>query len=250
MKLTYGFEIEGQFRFSLMNKLLKNKSITDLKLKDDGSVNCCVVGYINKLDEKFEKVVNKFNQKGIDINYNRNLTLREITVGIFNNEKDLLNTLNDFNLNTYYHNDTCGLHLHIKPLSQELHDTLISYVFVKKLAFFIKRKFCEHCVNRITENRYCKLYTTIERTSAEFMKQEKRRIMRIHPSGTFEFRFLSPCEHKIDNIKKLLKFVRDIAPTLNNLNTNIVVNDEQITSNNQVNLGKIEKIKFNTKICV
>lgn len=249
MKFTYGFEIEGRFKSLIFQKLLKSKGITEIGLKDDGSVECYDNNFIDRLDEN--TIIGKLRAKKIKVDYDDDTQLREITIGIFRRKEDLFDVLDVFDKKTYYYNETCGLHLHIKPIKPEISYDFKSYVLVKKLAKFIKKELCQECQNRIVGYKYCQQYTTMNQTFSDFWRKEKYKIMRVHPSGTFEFRFLSPCEHKTENVKKLLSFIEKTILSLKTLQKNTTIGESKMLKLNQnLNLGKISPISQKIEICV
>lgn len=191
---TYGFEIEGIFRKELRKKLLELEESLgwDTYLKGDGSVHGGDICRSAGIYDTYEIA------HGTEYN-----------IGIFNNLKDLLGAIKIFeNGKNYYMDESCGLHLHIKP-KRDIKNTkglFWDLDLIKKLEEFADTKLCS-CVKKRKGNRYCEQYNDFERFLEDYKYGEKYRFVRNHPSGTMEFRFLSPCKHKEENVEKFVKYL-------------------------------------------
>ncbi len=195
---TYGWEIEGIFTKRLLSRLMTGKS--DLVIKTDGSV-------------KYEKLLKEYRQRtgGDDDIYKDK---QEITLGVFKEFDGMVKALSLINESNHVWDQSCGMHLHIKPKRSLdlMQGRIIDYDFMDKLQKFADSNLCEHIKER-NNNQYCKRYNNIQELTWN-MVQDKYRFIRLHNQyKTFEMRFLSPCEHKVDNVKKFMAyFVQELNP--------------------------------------
>lgn len=191
---TYGFEIEGIFTKKFLTELEKeinkprNKyKITDYDFKEDGSVNC---------DE--------------DALAGSDGEITELNLGVFKSLESMLKALRIFkDGKNYFQNETCGLHIHIKPYNVELRGKLASYKFIMKLQAWAKKNLCACTSKRLnnTGHNYCKPYSKSFKEMKDYFKTgEKYVAIRNHPSGTYEFRFFSACPHRVENVKKFFNY--------------------------------------------
>lgn len=189
---TYGFELEGVFSNDLVKKL-DNTDLT-VDVKDDGSIS-------------YGRIVEKFNLADDDITSEDEV---EISMGIFPNYIKLLKALALFeNGKNYWQDDKCGLHLHVKPKRsyKEMEELFWDLKFIKELEKFAFSELCP-CVKKRDNNSYCYRYGNFAKFYNDYTYKEKYRFARRHDDyDTIEFRFLAPCEHKVDNVKKFLDFM-------------------------------------------
>lgn len=191
-KFTWGAEIEGHFKIKFRDELFKlfrsNKySNINLNITGDGSVDNL---YDMEIQENSN--INAYNWKG-----------KEMKLGIFRKYDDMINILSLFeNGNNYLRNDSCGIHIHIKPKLKykKLKYLLADYKFIIDLQKFAEKNLCWLTRDRIKNNTYCKPYTTLSKTFTAWKVERKYSFVRNHPQGTLEFRFFSTCKHKIENI--------------------------------------------------
>ena len=207
---SYGFEIEGVFTLKLIKSLEKYGD--GFRLRSDGSV-------------RWNSIIDKYDL-GEEI---RNLTddgNEEVNLGIFKSQKELLKALKLFeDGKNYFQNESCGLHLHVYPLLQPAREIFWGYKFIKRIQNFAYSELCE-CVKKRKTNTYCKPYTTFKNTLNEYQRQEKYAFVRNHPQKTLEFRFLAPCEHKVENVKKFLEFMRqEMTKKTNKVQTHIFLKE-------------------------
>lgn len=186
---SYGLEVEGVFKHSLLDKLGK----FGLDCKSDSSVSVEVPS------------------KWLENNDSADEEISEISVGVFDSLARVIRVLgmidSDYDSGNYRYNHTCGLHFHIRPTGKdaELVRSLIEdEKLIKKLQAFGFDELCEHLKTR-EETGYCYAYEN-RYLRDDWRFQEKYRFMRNHPQGTYEFRFFSPCEHKAENIKRFMDF--------------------------------------------
>ena len=192
---TYGFEIEGVFATKLWDK------IEDLplqsELKGDGSVHYGEIIHTN----------------GLPIDTITSGHEVEINVGIFTNIATLGRTLRLFeNGKNYWNDDSCGLHLHVKPkrAHKDAEEVFWSLKTIKALQTFAFKELCP-CVAKRKNGYFCRNYSAkFINFFTDWQDREKYRFARRHPSGTIEFRFLAPCEHKADNVKKFLTYMTEL----------------------------------------
>lgn len=184
---TYGFEIEGVFTKSLIKNLKKKWQCDE---KTDGSVRThAILSNVNTRHVLAERT-------------------QEINVGIFEKQDDLFTALKMVNGRTHFFNDSCGLHLHIRPKTniEVIQRRVIDLEFIKKVEKFAHDNLCEHVKAR-RNNQYCSVHKGLKATRYDFQVREKYRFIRLHPHyNTFEMRFFSPCEHKVKNIKTFLDY--------------------------------------------
>lgn len=186
---TYGVEVEGLFTTKALKELGKK---TRLDKKTDGSVHG------DRIFDRIPLITQAEIAKGIT----------EINTDIFTKQDKMLEAIALLkNGDNYFCDNSCGLHLHIKPKLDYgyLRDKIEDYRFIKKLEKF-GFGLCEHLKAR-RGNYYCETYKGIERTRVDLAYGEKYRFVRNHKEyGTYEFRFFAPCEHKVENIKKFLSY--------------------------------------------
>lgn len=183
---SLGFEIEGIFSDIYTN--LK-KSGYNVSRKEDGSVH--------DLD-----IMRKYGIGSTSID-----GYTEYNVGVFKDIDEMIKTLKEFkNGKNYFMDESCGLHLHIKPSNEKIKELFWDLDFVEKLERYAFTSLCK-CQAKRKENRFCMTYRDLDHFIEEVKYQEKYRFVRNHPSGTLEFRFFSPCEHKSENMKKFLNYM-------------------------------------------
>jgi hypothetical protein len=185
--LTYGFEIEGVF--------------TDGAIKSADKLDCVVT---KKRDGSVHESNILYNAK-----LNRWSEYTELNLGIFNNQKDLITALETFeNKKNYFMDESCGLHLHIKPKKDvdSFRELFEDVDFVLNLEKFASNNLCS-CVKDRESVHFCAWYRGFDDFMRDFKGQTKYRFVRNHPSGTMEFRFFSPCIHKENNVSKFLTYM-------------------------------------------
>lgn len=122
--------------------------------------------------------------------------------------QDLARFRNDINYNV---NESCGYHLHVGLLNdnlQKLQAVLCNMDFGRDLEKLIA-KMCKCQVSRWKDgnNNWCRKWRDSANCIQEFKNSSKYWAVNFHRSGTVEFRFLKPCEHKLNNTKMLLRFL-------------------------------------------
>lgn len=142
----------------------------------------------------------------------------EYASAVFSDLGLVLDDLARFDNETHLYNESCGLHFHIGTRSGRDQKKLWSLVgnmeFLKSL-HELALTFCK-CQKQRLENttRFCEFFETPENLIAEFQKSEKYRFVRFHQEyGTLEFRFFTPCKHKIENVQKLVNAILEFAIT-------------------------------------
>lgn len=141
----------------------------------------------------------------------------------------ILEELGKFVSNKHAWNKTCGLHFHIgikpgcKPSYKKLWNATADYDFLMNL-YKQSIGWCECQRNRMlfNDNHYYAFWKNPYDLAATFNHQyplrdfnrgstsEKFRFLRFHTDyNTLEFRFLAPCDHKVENIKKLISYLTD-----------------------------------------
>jgi len=183
---SWGFEIEGLFDTEFVQELKweENQKGRILETKGDGSVRFD--------DDDYEFI---------------NCNYREVAVGIFNSHKELVRTLKKFDSSNYEFNNSCGIHLHLKPRNQRTRLKFMDYHFIKKLQEKAQ-KLSPNIKRRIlNENGWCRQYKGLQTLRNEFDRKEKYRFVRNHPKGTFEFRFFSADENRVSNVEVFVKIM-------------------------------------------
>lgn len=240
MPLTFGFELEGLFYSDVIGEL--ERCIDDVVVKTDGSV-------------RYQSIVSRYADS-IKVNKvcweDEDYPNTEIAVGVFNSADNLLNALSKLkNGENYFSDSSCGLHLHVGVVrNTELRARMKSYGFIKKLQEFAGKNLCTHVKNeRLKGNTFCRTYDKIEGMASDFRCAEKYRFVRNHPQGTLEFRFLSACEHKQENVKKFIdEFMRLLAKRKTEVKTKIKLDTGDRTINQNIKLPKFRVQKMSLKM--
>ncbi len=191
---TYGFEIEGLFSKSVINKL---NGLCSVDRKTDGSVHGRDIASTNRIDLD-------------DIEGGSYWSPTELGLGVFSNIKSLLEVMGLFiNKKTYFMDESCGLHLHIKAKELENREVFWDLPLIKKLEEFAFTELC-NCQKKRKDNRFCLNYGAFRCFYSDIVSKTKYRFVRNHPSGTMEFRFFCPCEHKVENVEKFLNYTFEL----------------------------------------
>lgn len=194
--LTFGFELEGRFALNF-NPGVRESLSDGSQWHYDGSV--CI------------------NSSDLPVSV---LSFEEYCSPVFKKETHLMARLARFkNDKNYFMDDTCGLHLHIGASSKNqkiLQNLCASYDFLT--AFYdLALTFCPCQKARLkNKNNYCLNYEKYN-FIGELKNKEKYRFCRWHPQGTLEFRFLSPCVHKIENTEKTIAFFKKYLSAYNRI---------------------------------
>lgn len=116
----------------------------------------------------------------------------------------------------YIMDNSCGFHFHIGTRNNiknrnALRAVLCNMDFMRKLVKVAQKEMCKCQRDRIGtgDNHWCKVWEGRERLIREYHNSSKYWFMNFHYSGTLEFRFLAPCEHKVENVTLLVKLVSD-----------------------------------------
>ena len=206
---TYGIECEGIFGNGLID-MIEDEGSFDLKY--DSSV-------------RYNNIRDKFNLKSEDITDDQHT---EVNLGVYTNSLMLLKALKMFkNGENYWTDKSCGLHLHIKPKRRfkDITDIFWDYKLIKKLEKYAFSELCEHVQARKLEH-FCHKYGGFDSFLYDYRTSEKYRFVHRHEQGTWEFRFFAPCEHKLDNMKKFLKyFYKEINKQKNKMKFKMYLDD-------------------------
>lgn len=237
-QFRFGFEIEGLFYCSLVNELqrIADKKGYDLECKNDSSVDVYPDG---RKDEAEKWGIYKDERRD------------EIAIGIFRNFNEMIKALKLFeNGKNYLENKSCGLHIHLSTKNNELKNRVADYQFIKKLQKWAEENLCERVKERLVGDytTYCKCYTSFKETYRRWKYQEKYRFLCNHSQGTFEFRFFSPCEHKVVNVKKFFTYFFDELKKMGNGKGKIIKLEDNKQQYNFVENFKLEKDKMTMKI--
>lgn len=140
---------------------------------------------------------------------------REFASEIYPVARDLVKDLELFDSKHYKWNWSCGLHLHIGVRDyrdqQKLRAIMCDYDLQRDLYELATTKMCNHQRERLlNHDYYCKFWDKRRALISSYTSgSDKYRFMNFHPQGTLEFRFLVPCFHKAQNVKKLLWAVKN-----------------------------------------
>jgi hypothetical protein len=183
--LTYGAEMEGAFSIALFGAIDQKRLGI---FKHDGSVN---VPHDQLTFPRSERV-----------------QFSEVASKILN-YKGIIDFLSLFTDDNYTYNMSTGLHLHIglkKVGGRILQGALCDFKLISKLQKIALTEMCDCQKERLRDenNYYFNLAKTKNSLINNYRTQTKYKFLRFHPSGTLEFRFLKPCVHKIENVKKLI----------------------------------------------
>lgn len=220
-QLSFGFEIEGGFREGLWEKLGFQGNFVH-----DGSVGRLSVPFTPELIPQTRPETCSecsFNEEGTLVEYcqahharynSEGSPAQEYSSRVFNNLGDCLKEMKLFNKKNHAWNSQCGLHFHIGAKGENKYKQLFgvtsNFQYLKQLLGEAKN-YCEHQNERLNSNwmsRYYAFFTNRRELSDSTRPGNdiKYRFVRFHPEyNTLEFRFLVPCEHKINNVQKLLE---------------------------------------------
>lgn len=185
--LRFGVELEGLFKNKLHDKLCHEACF-----KSDGSV--------------------EFNSDEIEDFGFYEHNSREVASKVLN-YGGLIKFLKHFDEKNYKYNNTTGYHLHISSLKNNdgFLSIMANYEFIKTIQKMALNDFCSCQEERLTtDDFFFKPYTSSLRVIKNFNDHDhvnKYYFLRFHPQNTIEFRFLKPCEHKIENTKKLIEAI-------------------------------------------
>lgn len=202
---TYGFEIEGLFGEDIPRKIEQIDNSVEVEEQDDGSVS---INSDNLDCSLLEREEDGYENDDGDWCEGEHFTTQELCVGVFDDYDNMIKALKVFKHDkNYAYNDSCGLHLHIKPIKNhdELKFALFDFKLIKKIQAWASDNLCDCVKDRLNNNNYCMTYKgNLERVAREISRHEKYRFVSNHPLGTAEFRFFAPCKHMIINIDKFL----------------------------------------------
>lgn len=212
--LTFGFEIEGYFKEGLRDKLTEGG-----QFKHDGSVNEVEL-FFDSNDEEDSELDSDGDWAS------------EYSSPIFESFDKVIEDLSKFNENTHHWNITCGLHFHIGIKGgnwKQLWSATSNFTFLKKL-HSEALKYCDCQKQRLNDDNREDRYYGFWKNSKDLIYRTKRgskySFIRFHNGyGTLECRFLSPCEHKVENVAKLLNSLTDFLGSSEESATNSVVDD-------------------------
>lgn len=225
-KLSFGFEVEGMFKDGMM-KNLNGKG----RFVSDGSVSINPDFEAQLIPEDFNCSYCFRNSNNIIVEYcsahhaiyrREGRPSTEYESSIYTDLDKCLNDLKKFTPTTHVWNETCGLHFHIgnkqalkiNPKTGQLKNNklfgLVSNLQYLKELIEASLTWCA-CQKSRMENtnrrtRYYQMYPDSRNLIQSARgRSEKYRVVRFHLEyNTLEFRFLSPCEHKVQNVINLL----------------------------------------------
>lgn len=191
--LTFGFELEGEFTYAVTPEEFTGA------WKQDGTVRR---GFYVDAEGK--------EQSCSGVNMRSEMTEYNSPVYSFRN---MIGHLKKFQTGTYHFwNYHSGLHLHISSSDTEnkawLKAQLYNFDFLSELHKEMLENTCLHQKHRLESSSTCSKWADRETLRRELYYPHKYRFMNNHRSGTHEFRFVCPCEHKVENIIKMMKIVK------------------------------------------
>lgn len=186
IEMKMGFEIEGVFSIELYERM-KNEG----EFKRDYSV-------------KRGSIIRQWNLDEDDL-----IDYDEFSSKVFEDYDEMVEILSYFEAKNGYYYDkeewSSGLHFHVSLPNIRSCFILASdwNKFKKFQSNFILKNYEE----RVEKGGYCFAYKTKQAFLKGFRMSEKYRVLRFHPRGTLEFRFLYPDTRRIEAIDETLKFL-------------------------------------------
>lgn len=223
VKLTFGFEIEGLFAKTLHKHFIADEAKGDFK--HDGSVERIHIWETAQQPVAIDDLLKdsyytRRRQSDDDDNDLENLgyCYSEYASQVYNSADKMLSGLARFEANkTHWSDNSCGLHLAIGLATDTQRHSrflklLCNYKFIKSLQ--TDDSFCDCIKQRLSTAQrsfYCRAYDSSKRLQSAYLHpvNEKFWFMRFHPNNYAEFRFLTPCKHKLDNVKYLISQIND-----------------------------------------
>lgn len=230
-ELTFGFEIEGMFKEGI------NKFVPGIFVSD-GSVRSLVPTFEAQLIPRSYPCVDCIRNEDQTIHtycsihhavYRREGGIStEYNSPIFADFKKLLEVLKKFDNKNHIWNRTCGLHLHVGIKSgncTKLYNSMSNMNLLDK----IEKEAITWCPcqeGRLVErtayyDKYPNSNDLISCTKGNY--DRKYRLMRFHREHhTLEFRFLCPCEHKVQNVIKLMNIITGYLGSNEKVNRKVI----------------------------
>jgi hypothetical protein len=194
---TYGVEIEGAITRNLHRKLMATlPEYVNIDYESDGSaMSSHSTTIISQLDSPLQT------------------HLQEVKLGIFEKYNDLINAVACFENGVNYGTDfSCGLHIHIKPKGTIKQQTIMKNRIMDMKLITKLQNFAENLSPVIKERlirrgSWCHEYKGLNDTRYQLRISDKCRFMRQHDEyGTLEFRFFSPYNNKLNDIKHFFDY--------------------------------------------
>lgn len=214
--LSFGYEVEGMFKLGMSQFLSGGTFVSD------SSVAGLIPPFICQCIPRQNICSNCIRNESLEIIsyctehhaiYGREGSIStEYESQVYQNFNECLKDLGKFTSKNHIWNSSCGLHFHVgsKQSKRKLLAIASNLDFLNSLREEAKN-WCacqkERLNNKDKENRFYGPYRSsrdlIDSTSGK--SNQKYRMCRFHPTyNTLEFRFLCPCEHKVQNVIKLL----------------------------------------------
>lgn len=212
-KLTFGFEIEGFFKEGL-DVLLDRQG----RWVSDGSVRGMNPSWqaqtipLDVVCNNCRRENGRIEAYCVDhhaMYHREGAVSTEYASRVFDNLDDCGKALAKFIPENHIWNESCGLHLHIgyKGRWQKLWSSASNQAYLEELEEEAKT-WCACQKARLNGGRqyFYKYHNSLEVVNAtKGFKLQKYRFLNFHHHyHTLEFRFLSPCEHKVQNVSRLL----------------------------------------------
>lgn len=198
-RMTFGFEVEGMFP-----EHLDRDSDFPGEWKHDGSVD---------MDHH---ISGAGTGRSKDMSFEVMEDTQEYASPVYK-FSELIKALEKFTPGElHFWNYSCGLHLHVSAKTNHQRDwlkaQLYNFDFMGELITLAKGGMCPHQKKRLSDEdclSYCRIWDNRKELRSEYYRADKYRFMNNHESGTNEFRFLCPCEHKVENVFKLVKKMKE-----------------------------------------
>lgn len=221
--LQFGFELEGLFKLGLRTEIDGGEFV------HDGSVATHSFLEIPFTAVEIVPTLNTCRacnvEDGTTIEYcvahharyrREGQASTEFASGIYKKFDKLKTDLKKFNSDNFIWNNSCGFHFHIGMKDNNyklLWRNLSDWDFLRTL-LRISETLCEHqnarLKNKSWAQRYYHFWETPSSLINDTQTMEKYRFIHFHRQlKTVELRFLVPCEHKVENIERIMDIVTE-----------------------------------------
>jgi hypothetical protein len=214
--LTFGFEIEGVFKEGMNSPSLDGRFVSDRSVGVSPTFIC------ENIPEQIDCSDCEYNDDDEVISYcpahhaiyhREGEIATEFESKVYSDLDECLEDLGKFTKETHNWNQSCGLHFHVSNENpKKLFAIASNFDFLQNL-FMDAHQWCACQKSRLQNERACQNYyrpydSKEELRRSTFLNKEKYRMCRFHQEyQTLEFRFLAPCEHKVENVQKLLEIL-------------------------------------------
>ncbi|CAM6004588.1 unnamed protein product [Sphagnum balticum] len=137
----------------------------------------------------------------------------EFASDVYDSFSKAMDDMAKFNDDRYRYNYTCGLHFHVggngeRSTTEQLENMLCDFSFQKKLLDMARNDMGPVQRERTANvNGFCRFWESAKDLQHTKYQHEKYRFMNFH-GNTLEFRFLAPCQQKVENVLLLMEAIR------------------------------------------